>query len=67
MSALRHIASQRGHVGEAHPVQGACPNATRNVEIGVGVEVDQPDPFSRCQMPGDGADAYRAVATEHQV
>ena len=54
------------HVGQAHPVQGAFAHATWDVQIGVRVEVHQSEPFSTCEMPSDRADAYRAVASEHQ-
>lgn len=40
--------------------------AVGNVEIGVRVEVDQPDALVAGQVARDGSDPDRAVATEHQ-
>ena len=52
------------HVGHSHPVEGAWRGARRDVEVRVEVEVDEPDAVGALDVPGDGADADGAVATQ---
>jgi hypothetical protein len=54
-------------VRETHPVQSPFVHAARHVQVGVGVEVDQPyPPATAGDVAGDGSNADCAVATKDE-
>jgi hypothetical protein len=53
-------------VRDPHPVQGAVDNTRGNVEIGVEVEVDEPEPLHPVAQRRDRAELDRAIPAEHQ-
>ena len=53
-------------VRDPHPVQGAVADARGDVEVGVEVEVAEPEALHPVAQPRDGAELDRAIATERE-
>jgi hypothetical protein len=63
---LRAGARLGQHVGHPHPVERPLADRAGDVEVGVGVEVEEADVAAARQLPGDRPDPDRAVAAEDQ-
>lgn len=66
MDQLRRGTEFREHVGHPHPVKRSLPHAIADVEVCVGVEVDESDTLAAADVTGDRPDPDRAVTTQDE-